>query len=136
VTVGSDSGFIYQLYGFGTIQELELLREAGFHPLEVIRSATLNGAQALGAEDRIGSVEPGKLADLAILDENPVANFKVMYGTGHVRLGDDGRTHRIGGVKYTIKDGIVYDARQLLKEVREMVAVEKRKRGVTQLAQP
>jgi hypothetical protein len=136
VTVGSDSGFIYQLYGFGTIQELELLREAGFHPLEVIRSATLNGAQALGAEDRIGSIEPGKLADLAILEENPVANFKVMYGTGHVRLGDDGRTHRVGGVKYTIKDGIIYDAKRLLSDVREMVAAEKRKRGITQLAQP
>lgn len=136
VTVGSDSGFIYQLYGFGTVQELEMLREAGFHALEVIRSATLNGAQALGADDRIGSIEPGKLADLAILDENPVANFKVMYGTGHVRLGEDGRTRRVGGVKYTIKDGIVYDAKQLLGEVREMVAAEKRKRGVTQLAQP
>lgn len=136
VTVGSDSGFIYQLYGFGTIQELELLREAGFHPLEVLRSATLYGAQALGAADRIGSIEPGKLADLAILDENPVANFKVMYGTGHVRLGDDGHTHRVGGVKYTIKDGIIYDARRLLNDVRDMVAEEKRKRGVTQLAQP
>ena len=42
VTAGSDSGFIYQLYGFAYIRELELLREAGFHPLEVIRSATLN----------------------------------------------------------------------------------------------
>jgi imidazolonepropionase-like amidohydrolase len=136
VTVGSDSGFIYQLYGFGTIQELELLREAGFHPLEVIRSATLNGAQALGAEDRLGSIEPGKLADFAVLEENPVANFKVMYGTGHVRLGDDGRTQRVGGVKYTIKDGIIYDARQLLAEVREMVAEDKRKRGLTELAQP
>ena len=112
VTVGSDSGFIYQLYGFGTIQELELLREAGFHPLEVIRSATLNGAQALGAADRIGSIEPGKLADLAILEENPLANLKVMYGTGHIRLGDDGKSHRVGGVKYTIKDGIVYDAKK------------------------
>ena len=70
VTVGSDSGFIYQLYGFGTIQELEMLREAGFHPLEVIRSATLNGAQALGAADRIGSIEPGKLADLVVLDRD------------------------------------------------------------------
>jgi len=136
VTVGSDSGFIYQLYGFGTIQELEMLREAGFHPLEVLRSATLNGAQALGAEDRIGSVEPGKLADLAILDENPVANFKVMYGTGHVRLGEDGHTHRVGGVKYTVKDGIIYDAKKLLGDVRNMVAEDKRKRGVTQLAQP
>ena len=136
VTTGSDSGFIYQLYGFGIIQELELLREAGFHPLEVVRSATLNGAQALGAADRIGSVEAGKLADLAILDENPLANFKVLYGTGHIRLGDDGRAHRVGGVKYTIKDGIVFDARKLLADVRAMVAAEKSKRGLTTLAQP
>ena len=40
VTAGSDSGFIYQLYGFAFVRELELLREAGFHPLEVIQSAT------------------------------------------------------------------------------------------------
>lgn len=136
VTVGSDSGFIYQLYGFGTIQELELLREAGFHPLEVIRSATLSGAQALGAADRIGSVEPGKLADLAILDENPLANFKVLYGTGHIRLGEDGKARRVGGVKYTIKDGIIYDAKKLLADVRTMVADKKRERGITRLEQP
>lgn len=136
VTVGSDSGFIYQLYGFGTIQELELLREAGFHPLEVLRAATLNGAQALGAEDRIGSIEPGKLADLAIVAENPLANFKVLYGSGHIRLGEDGKLSRIGGVKYTIKDGIIYDAKKLLTNVRTMVAEEKRKRGVTTLVQP
>ena len=47
VTTGSDSGFIFQLYGFAYIREMELLREAGFHPLEIIRSATLNGAEAL-----------------------------------------------------------------------------------------
>ena len=44
VTTGSDSGFIYQTYGFGYINELELLQEAGFHPLEVIQAATMNGA--------------------------------------------------------------------------------------------
>jgi hypothetical protein len=136
VTVGSDSGFIYQLYGFGTIQELELLREAGFHPLEVIRSATLSGAEALGAADRIGSIEAGKLADLAILDENPLANLKVLYGTGHIRLGDDGKAHRVGGVKYTVKDGILYDAKKLLADVHTLVAEEKRQRGLTGLAQP
>jgi len=59
-----------------------------------------------------------------------------MYGTGHVRLGDDGRTQRVGGVKWTVKDGIIYDAKRLLTEVREMVAEDKRKRGITQLAQP
>ncbi len=49
VTTGSDSGFIYKLYGFDYIRELELLQEAGFHPLEVIRAATFNGAEALTA---------------------------------------------------------------------------------------
>ena len=47
VTTGSDSGFIYQTYGFGYINELEMLQEAGFHPLEVIQAATMNGAITL-----------------------------------------------------------------------------------------
>ncbi len=136
VTVGSDSGYIYKLYGFGTIEELELLREAGFHPLEVIRAATLSGAQALGAADRIGSIEPGKLADIVVLEENPLANLKVLYGTGHLRLGDDGRLRRVGGVRYTIKDGVVYDAKALLADVRRRVAEEKRRRGITTLPRP
>jgi hypothetical protein len=122
VTVGSDSGYIYKVYGFGTIEELELLREAGFHPLEVVRAATLHGAEALGAADRIGSIEAGTLADLVVLEENPLANLKVLYGTGHLRLDAEGRARRVGGVKYTIKDGIVYDAKALLREVRDIVA--------------
>lgn len=136
VTVGSDSGYIYKTYGFGTIEELELLREAGFHPLEVVRAATLSGAEALGAADRIGSIEAGKLADIVILSENPLANLKVLYGTGHIRLGADGQPHRVGGVRYTIKDGIVYDAPALLEDVRRIVAEEKAKRGITRYPQP
>ena len=121
VTTGSDSGFIYQLYGFAYIREMELLREAGFHPLEVIRSATLNGAEAIGRDKDIGTVEVGKLADFVIVEENPLVNLKVLYGTGAIRLTDDNEVVRVGGVKYTIKDGIVYDARQLLEDVRMMV---------------
>ncbi len=136
VTVGSDSGYIYKTYGFGTIEELELLREAGFHPLEVMRAATLSGAEALGADDRIGSIEAGKLADLVVLSENPLANLKVLYGTGHIRLGENGEPTRVGGVRYTIKDGIVYDAPALLRDVRAIVAEEKSKRGIEELAQP
>ncbi len=129
VTAGSDSGFIYQLYGFAYIRELELLREAGFHPLEVIRSATLNGAEALGMDAQIGSIEVGKLADMILLDENPLENLKVLYGTGAVKLTDANEVIRAGGVKYTIKDGIIYDAKALLKDVREMVIREKEKTG-------
>jgi cytosine/adenosine deaminase-related metal-dependent hydrolase len=136
VTVGSDSGYIYKTYGFGTIEELEMLREAGFHPLEVIRAATLSGAEVLGADDRIGSVEPGKLADLVVLSENPLANLKVLYGNGHLRLGEDGRLRRVGGVRYTIKGGLVFDAPALLADVRRKVAGEKARRGITALPQP
>jgi len=129
VTVGTDAGFIYELYGFSYIRELELLREAGFHPLEVIRSATLYGAQALGMEKEIGSVEAGKLADFVIVDANPLENLAVLYGTGTIGVNEKNEVVRRGGVSYTIKDGIVYDAKKLLADVKKMVADEKAKAG-------
>ena len=121
VTTGSDSGFIYQLYGFAYIRELELLREAGFHPLEVINSATLKGAEALGVDDEIGSIELGKFADIIILDENPLGNLKVLYGTGAIKLTDENEVIRAGGIRYTIKNGVVYDAKKLLDDVKTIV---------------
>ncbi len=133
VTVGSDSGYIYKIYGFGTIEELELLREAGFHPIEVISAATLNGAEALGEAARIGSIEPGKLADIVIVEGNPLSNLKLLYGTGHIRLDSEGQLRRVGGVEFTIKDGIVYDAKNLLAEVKAMVKAAKNTRGITTL---
>tara|TARA_R100000935_G_scaffold2632_1_gene7044 strand:+ start:2123 stop:3712 length:1590 start_codon:yes stop_codon:yes gene_type:complete len=135
ISAGSDSGFIFQLYGFAYIRELELLREAGFHPLEVIMAATLNGAETLGLGDKIGSVEIGKLADFVIVEENPLENLKVLYGTGAIKLTEDNEVVRVGGVKYTIKDGIVYDAKQLLNDVENMVEAEKEKSGF-KLKQP
>ena len=125
VTSGSDSGFIFQLYGFAYIRELELLREAGFHPIEVIRAATLNGAEALGLDDQIGSIEIGKKADLVIVEENPLENLKVLYGTGAIKLNDKNEVVRVGGIKYTIKDGIVFDSKLLLEDVKEMVKKSK-----------
>jgi hypothetical protein len=121
ITVGSDAGYIYKVYGFAYIQELELLREAGFSALEVIQAATLNGATALGLDQEIGSVVAGKKADLVIVAENPLANFKVLYGTGHYRLNADNQPERTQGVRYTIKDGIIYDAQRLLADVRALV---------------
>ncbi|TCO77707.1 amidohydrolase family protein [Chromatocurvus halotolerans] len=130
VTIGTDAGFIYKLFGFSYVEEMELLQEAGFHPLEVIRAATLHGAEEIfepqGKPIEYGLIQEGLLADLVIVEENPLENFKVLYGTGAVKLNDETRRpERIGGVKYTIKDGIVYDARQLLADVARMVETAK-----------
>jgi len=129
IATGSDSGFIFQLYGFAYIREMEMLREAGFHPLEIIRSATLNGAEALGIENETGSIEIGKSADLIIIEENPLQNFKVLYGTGAIKLTKDNEVVRVGGVKFTIREGVVYDAKKLLEEVKTMVDQAKSKEG-------
>jgi cytosine/adenosine deaminase-related metal-dependent hydrolase len=131
VTVGSDSGYIYNLYGFGYIQEMELLREAGFSPLEVIHSATQEGARLLGHEDQVGTIRVGRKADLVVVKGNPLANLKLLFGTGSLHLNDEtGKVERIGGIAWTIKDGILYDARKLRAEIRQMVHDAKAARGL------
>ncbi len=130
VTVGSDPGYIYQSWGFPYIAELEMLQEAGFSPLEVIQSATINGAREIfdpkGQEPPFGIVREGKLADLVIVPGNPLANLKLLYGTGHMRLDPETqKVERVGGVRWTIKDGIVYDAPALLASVQRMVEAQR-----------
>ena len=136
VTVGTDSGFIWKTFGFAYVEELELLRESGFSPLEVIRSATMWGAKTLyeprGEAAPMGVVRSGMLADLVITTENPLSNLKTLYGTGHMRLNPQtNRQEKVGGVKFTVKDGIVYDAQKLLAEVAAAVAAEKRAANTT-----
>ena len=134
VTVSSDAGYTYNLFGFSTIEEMELLQEAGFHPLEVFRGATKHGAEAIfepkGEDIQFGVIRPGLLADLVIIGENPIENLKVLYGTGAVRLNNKtAEAELVGGVLYTIKDGIIYDAKQLLKDVEMMVKKQKKERS-------
>lgn len=137
VTIGSDSGYTYNLYGFGFVQEMELLREAGFSPLEVIHSATLQGARQLWIDDDYGSIEVGKKADIVVVGENPLENLHVLFGTGAVKLNDaTGQVERVGGIRYTIKDGIVYDSRKLRQQVRDMVNREKKEHGLPEGAMP
>ena len=92
--------------GFGDQREVELLVEAGFTPLEAIRIATYNGAQYLGELDRIGSLAPGKQADIVVIKGNPAAQIK-----------------DIENVEIVFKDGIGYDSAKLIEATKGMVGI-------------
>src|SRR5829696_3482597 len=92
------------LAGFGSQREVELLVEAGFTPLEAIRIATLNAAEYLGEADSVGTVAPGKLADLVVLRGDPSANI-----------------NDIEKVELVFKDGVGYDPAKLIDSVRGSV---------------
>ncbi len=121
VATGDDAGFIYQMYGFGLLRELELHQEAGFPTLKVLQHATNNGARVLGHEREFGRVRGGYLADLLIVNGNPVENLKVLYPTGVEDI-KDGKAVHTGGVEWTIKDGISYHVPELMADVKAIVA--------------
>jgi imidazolonepropionase-like amidohydrolase len=121
VGAGDDAGFIYQLYGFGLIRELELHQEAGFSTIKVIQHATGNNARILGKENELGRLRAGFKADLIVVNGNPLENLKVFYATGVDDI-KDGKPVHTGGVEWTIKDGIPYHGPTLMREVKDMVA--------------
>jgi imidazolonepropionase-like amidohydrolase len=90
--------------GFGDQREVELLVEAGFTPLEAIRIATLNGAQYLGEADKIGTISPGKQADLVVIKGDPSTKIE-----------------DIENVEIVFKDGVGYDSAKLIQSVRGLV---------------
>jgi hypothetical protein len=128
VGAGDDAGFIYQMYGFGLIRELELHQEAGFNTIKVIQHATGNNARILGKEDELGRVRQGYRADLIVVNGNPLENLKVLYATG-VDDVKDGRVAHTGGVEWTIKDGIPYNGPTLMREVKDIVAKARAERS-------
>lgn len=90
--------------GFGDQREVELLVEAGFTPLEAIHIATYNGARYLGELDRIGTIAPGKQADLVVIKGDPSQKIE-----------------DIENVETVFKDGVGYDSAKLIESVRGMV---------------
>src|SRR4029079_5211881 len=102
ISTGDDAGFLYgSLYGFGISRELELHHEAGFHPLEVLRHATVDGARVLGLDDRLGRVRTGFIADLLVINGNPLENLRIMnpYGTDLMTLNGQGVNSYSSSVK-------------------------------------
>ena len=120
VTCGEDGGFIYEMYGFGLLRELELHEEAGFQPLEVITQATHNAATVLGRENEIGRIRAGWLADVILVNGNPLSNLRLLYPTG-ADLYVDGKPVHSGAIEWTVKDGIPYHGPTLMQRVREIV---------------
>ncbi len=94
------------LQGFGDQRNYELLIEAGFTPVEAIRIMTLNGAMILGVDKDLGSVTPGKLADLVVIKGNPIATPAEIRQTTIV-----------------FKDGVGYDSTALIAAVRGLVGI-------------
>jgi hypothetical protein len=94
------------LPGFGDQRNYELLIEAGFSPGEVVRIMSLNGARILGVDRDLGSIEVGKLADLAVMQGDLAADPSAIR-----------RTHTV------FKDGVGYDSRRLIDSVRGRVGI-------------
>ena len=74
VAMGTDAGNIGTLHGPSVYREMELMTQAGLTPLQVLRSATWNGAKVMGLDRAGGAIEQGRLADLVILDADPLVN--------------------------------------------------------------
>ena len=100
IVMGTDAGNIGTLHGPSIHREMALMAQAGMTPLEILRSATTNAAETLALEGRIGTVAAGQIADLVILDADPLAD-----------IGNLAKVHR------TIKGGVVYDPAELMKSL-------------------
>lgn len=129
--LGADSGSLQSLYGFGLIRELELMQQAGIHPLDIVKIATTNSARIAGIDEELCGIRYGCSADLIVVDGNPLKNFKVLYGGGLAYYGTPREGE--GGVIWTIKDGEVFDAQALLREAEWYV---KEAEGKTPSAAP
>jgi imidazolonepropionase-like amidohydrolase len=79
LTVGTDPAVLGLIAGYGSLRAIELLVESGISPLEVIKIATLNGAEAIGIADDRGTIEIGKRADLIVVNGNPSTDIKDIY---------------------------------------------------------
>src|SRR5262249_45015681 len=102
LAVGSDAGATPGLlHGASLHEELRLVAEAGVPPSAVIVAATRNAARFIGKETDLGTIEPGKLGDLLVLDRDPTANVS-----------------NLTAIRMVIKSGQVHDAAELKRSTR------------------
>jgi imidazolonepropionase-like amidohydrolase len=87
VALGTDAGMTGTFHGYASLREMELLVEAGLKPLEAITAGTLVSARAMGVEREKGTIAPGKVADLVLVDGRPDEKIADIYKTARVFLG-------------------------------------------------
>ena len=94
--VGTDTGNnSFTRYGELHAKELEIfVKYGGYTPMEAIVAATRDNAYAVGLEGQVGELAPGKLADMIVLNKDPLADITVLQGGKHLSLGDQGRQDR------------------------------------------
>lgn len=72
ITLGTDAGNSFNFHGYSLHEEMQLLEMGGIEPLDILKMGTLNAAKMLKVDDRLGSIEVGKIADFVLLDKNPL----------------------------------------------------------------
>lgn len=86
IVAGSHTWVPYAELGYSYFRELELFQEAGMQPMEIIQAATLENARFLRIDERLGSIEAGKLADLIVIEGDPLADIKAVRNVKRVML--------------------------------------------------
>lgn len=105
IAAGTDAGNIGTLHASSLYAELETMVQSGVPEKDVLVMATLNGAKHMAREHELGTIAPGKIADLVVLDENPVDDIR-----------------NVSSVRLVIKDGRVYDPGDLVRDTPEQLA--------------
>jgi len=100
VVMGTDAGNIGTLHGPSVFREMEIMTKAGLTPLQVLRSATVNGAKAMGTDRQLGVIAAGRLADLVILDADPLVDV-----------------NNLSRIDRVVKDGRAFPADELRRAI-------------------
>ncbi len=105
VALGTDAGNVGVLHGPAVYHDMAIMARAGLTPHQILVDATLHGARLVGKDKELGSVEPGKLADLVVLDADPLADIQ--------------NTTR---VRWVLKGGHLFSPTQLVPNTAEALA--------------
>lgn len=102
IAAGTDAGNIGTLHGPSLFREFELMAEAGLSPMQILTTATINGAKFMARQEELGTIEAGKLADIVVLNSDPLLDIR---NTSDIHL--------------VLKDGNAYEPNQIIRKTPE-----------------